>query len=109
MRRRPRPQRASRRGGRAPGHPRRQQPLAGSGGGGGGEPGQWARLDRALELARPSGELSRLAPVASARCEAAWLEGRDADALAETELAWDAARRVADPWLLGDLAQWRRR
>src|SRR4051794_33598631 len=74
-----------------------------------GEPGQWAVLDRALELARPSTELSRLVPVASARSEAAWLEGRDADALAETELAWDAARRVADPWLLGDLAQWRRR
>ena len=50
-------------------------------------PGQWALLDEALALAEPSGELPRLAPVAAARAEAAWLVG-DRDGVASaTEAA----------------------
>ena len=52
---------------------------------------------------------SRLGPVAAARAEAAWIEGRDEAAIEETEVAWDLARQQGDPWLLGELAQWRRR
>jgi len=74
-----------------------------------GDPSQWTLLDRALELAEPSHELVRLAPVAAARCEAAWLEGRDEAAVGETETAWELAEQVGDPWLSGELAQWRRR
>src|SRR4029453_19137748 len=40
-----------------------------------GDPGQWAPLEEAWALAEPTGELPRLAPVAAARAEAAWLEG----------------------------------
>jgi DNA-binding CsgD family transcriptional regulator len=47
--------------------------------------------------------------VAIARCEAAWLEGRDADALAETERAWELALASGDPWLCGEIGDWRRR
>jgi DNA-binding CsgD family transcriptional regulator len=74
-----------------------------------GDPEVWPLLDRALELASGSGELDRMAPAALARCEAAWLEGRDADALAETERAWALAWETGDPWLCGELADWRRR
>ena len=47
-----------------------------------GDPGQWAPLEEAWALAEPTGELPRLAPVAAARAEAAWLEG-DRHAVAE--------------------------
>ena len=74
-----------------------------------GDSGQWEVLDRALELAEGTGELSRLAPVAAARAEAAWLEGRDEAALEATNAAWDVALRHSDTWLTGELAEWRRR
>jgi DNA-binding CsgD family transcriptional regulator len=66
-------------------------------------------LAAAHAAAEPTGELQRLAPVAAARAEAAWLRG-DAAAVAEAtagvaELA--AARR--QPWPLGELAVWRQR
>lgn len=74
-----------------------------------GDPGIWALLDQALELAEPSRELHRLVPVATARCEAAWLEGRDAAALGETEIAWETAQQAAGPWHTGELVEWRQR
>ncbi|MDX6580967.1 MAG: hypothetical protein QOI10_151 [Solirubrobacterales bacterium] len=74
-----------------------------------GDPEVWPPLDRSLELAAPSGDAGRVVPVAIARCEAAWLEGRDGDALGETEQAWALAAATGDPWLCGELADWRRR
>jgi DNA-binding CsgD family transcriptional regulator len=74
-----------------------------------GDPEVWPPLDRALELAAPADEVGRLAPVALARCEAAWLEGRDDVALKETERAWALAKASGDPWLGGELGDWRRR
>jgi DNA-binding CsgD family transcriptional regulator len=74
-----------------------------------GDPESWPILDHGLELATPSDEARRIGPLALARCEAAWLEGRDADALDETERAWALAMETGDPWLRGDLADWRRR
>jgi DNA-binding CsgD family transcriptional regulator len=71
-----------------------------------GDPDVWAPLDEALELALPRGELQWLAAVAIARAEAAWLEGRDDAAIAETECAYDEARRLDASWLAG-LAYWR--
>jgi ATP/maltotriose-dependent transcriptional regulator MalT len=74
-----------------------------------GDPEVWPVLDRALELAAPTRELQRVAPASLARCEAAWLEGRDADALAESEDAWGLALAAADPWFCGEIWDWRRR
>jgi DNA-binding CsgD family transcriptional regulator len=74
-----------------------------------GDPGQWAALDEAWALAEPTGELPRLGPVAAARAEAAWLEG-DRDAVgAATESALRLALERKSPWLIGELAVWRRR
>jgi DNA-binding CsgD family transcriptional regulator len=74
-----------------------------------GDPGQWAPLEEAWALAEPTRELPRLAPVAMARAEAAWLEG-DRHAVAE---ATDGVLPLAleRKWglLAGELAVWRRR
>ena len=68
-----------------------------------------ALLDEALVLAAPTGELQRLAPVAAARAEAAWLRRQpgSVDEATETVAALAAERR--QPWPLGELAVWRRR
>jgi DNA-binding CsgD family transcriptional regulator len=74
-----------------------------------GDPEVWPLLDEAWELAEPTRELPRLAPVAAARAEAAWLEG-NLNAVGE---ATDGALRLAcereAPWFIGDLAAWRPR
>ena len=58
-------------------------------------------------VARANGELQYLAPVAAARAEAAWLEGRP-DAIAkETNDAYALALRYKAPRFLGELACWR--
>jgi len=74
-----------------------------------GDSGQWRVLDRALELANDSRELGRAAPVAIARAEAAWLEGRKEDALAHTDFVWETVLARGDPWITGEIALWRRR
>jgi DNA-binding CsgD family transcriptional regulator len=73
------------------------------------DPEPWAPLDEALTLVQATGELQRIAPVAAARAEALWLEGR-LDAVAEaTEAALDLARRRRAAWEIGELACWRSR
>jgi DNA-binding CsgD family transcriptional regulator len=73
------------------------------------DPAAWPVLDEAWQLADGTDEPERIVPVAVARAEAAWLEGRRSDALAATtealELAFD--RRV--PRFVGELLAWRRR
>ena len=71
--------------------------------------GAWPPLDEALELAQPSHELQRIAPVAAARGEALWLERRDNEVAAATQDAYDLARRRQAAWEIGELAVWRRR
>ena len=56
-----------------------------------------------------SGELPRLGPVAIARAEAAWLEGRHDDVAGFTDEAFALARRLRTTWFVGELAVWRRR
>ena len=46
-------------------------------------------------------ELDRLGPVAAARAETAWLEGRDREAVQETEEVWHLARQQGEPWFTG--------
>jgi DNA-binding CsgD family transcriptional regulator len=71
-----------------------------------GDPDPWTPLDEALKLAEPRRELQWIAPVAIARAEAAWLEGRNNDALAATEETFEFSRRMHASWTTG-LAYWR--
>ena len=72
-----------------------------------GDPDPWAPLDEALELARGTGEVQRLAPVAAARAEARWLAGESEAIAAETDavLALEQFHR----WAGGELYLWRGR
>jgi DNA-binding CsgD family transcriptional regulator/tetratricopeptide (TPR) repeat protein len=71
-----------------------------------GDPDAWGPLDEAVTLAEPRRELQWIAPVAIARAEAAWLEGRSDTAITETELAYNDARRLDTSYLAG-LSYWR--
>jgi DNA-binding CsgD family transcriptional regulator len=72
-----------------------------------GDPDVWPLLDEALALAEPTGELERIGWVATARAEAAWLEGAH-DAVAEaSEAALELALRRRASWVVGELACWR--
>jgi DNA-binding CsgD family transcriptional regulator/tetratricopeptide (TPR) repeat protein len=72
-----------------------------------GDPDVWSLLDEAKALAEPTGELQRIAPMATARAEANWLEGRTGVIARETEGALELALRVRAPWAIGELAYWR--
>jgi DNA-binding CsgD family transcriptional regulator/tetratricopeptide (TPR) repeat protein len=74
-----------------------------------GDPQAWPPLDEALALVRPSGELQRLAPVAAARAEVLWLQGRREAVAEATQAAFDLALRHRAAWEAGELACWRRR
>ena len=74
-----------------------------------GDPQPWGPLDEALELARRTEELQRLAPVAAARAEACWLAGDLTAVGRETEHALALALQVEDDWAIGELCAWRRR
>jgi DNA-binding CsgD family transcriptional regulator len=71
-----------------------------------GQPGGWRLLDEAAELVSRLGYAHLLAPAASARAEAAWLEGRHAAVLEEAELA-DPTAPGLDPFAIHDLSYWR--
>ena len=73
-----------------------------------GDPGVRELLDEALSLSSPS-ELQSHGPVAAARAEVAWLKGRMGGVAGETEEALELAVRRRSPWLIGELACWRRR
>jgi class 3 adenylate cyclase/DNA-binding CsgD family transcriptional regulator/tetratricopeptide (TPR) repeat protein len=74
-----------------------------------GDPGVRELLDEAWTLAEPTGELPRIAPVAVARAEAAWLEGRHGDVAGVTDPALELALRRRSRWRIGELVSWRRR
>jgi DNA-binding CsgD family transcriptional regulator len=70
-----------------------------------GDPDVWGPLDEALRLAEPREELQWIAPVAIARAEAAWLEGRLDDAIAETRFAGPDPEGT---WYEAGVNYWRR-
>ena len=74
-----------------------------------GDPDVWPMLDEALSLSEPTGELLRIAPVAAARAEFAWLTGRHDAVAKETEAAFELAVARRAPWAIGELAtvRWR--
>jgi len=74
-----------------------------------GDPEVGPLLDEAWMLAEPTRELPRLGPVAAARAEAAWLEGDRDAVVAATEAVLPLALERKAGWLIGELAEWRRR
>ena len=74
-----------------------------------GDPEVWPLLDEARAMAERDGELGYAIPVAIARAEAAWLEGRPEDVGPETDAAFGRAVQRGLWWSLGDLTCWRRR
>jgi hypothetical protein len=64
-------------------------------------------LDEALELAQPSGEVMRIAPVALAQAEMAWLAGDRDGIMAATDRVFGDALEQGGPWPLPELAFWR--
>jgi len=74
-----------------------------------GDPGAWPALDEGRALVESSEELQRIGPVAAARAEAAWLEGRTAAVVEETRAAFELASMRESTWVVAELALWRRR
>jgi DNA-binding CsgD family transcriptional regulator len=73
-----------------------------------GDPEQWPPLDEALALLAGQQELQYRAPVAAARAEAAWLNGRASAVDGITRDVLDAAVDRHASWVVGELA-WLRR
>jgi DNA-binding CsgD family transcriptional regulator len=65
-----------------------------------------ATLDEASRRAVGMGEVQRLAPVASARAEHAWLTGESERAAEEARPGFEAAVETRHPWFAGELAWW---
>ena len=74
-----------------------------------GDPEYWPPLDEAAALAEPMVELQRREPVAMARAEALWLEGRDAEIGGATSPTLEIALRRHARWVIGEMACWRGR
>jgi ATP/maltotriose-dependent transcriptional regulator MalT len=74
-----------------------------------GDPGHAPLLEEAWKLAAPTGELVRIAPVAAARAEAAWLDGRHSEVDEITRPALDLAIDRQVRGVIAELASWRRR
>jgi DNA-binding CsgD family transcriptional regulator len=74
-----------------------------------GDPEVWPLLAEALDLARESDDLRLVAPVAAARAEVAWLEGRADDAVEEMREAFERALAEGEAFFVAELAGWRRR
>src|SRR5262249_3023101 len=72
-----------------------------------GEPEADPLLDEALELAQPSEEVMRIAPVALAQAEVAWLAGDRERIVAATDRVVGDALELDCPWPLTELAFWR--
>ena len=72
-----------------------------------GQPGAREHLDEAWELARATGELQRLRPIACARAEAAWLQEDAAAVDAATRDTLALALDVGHAWDVGELVLWR--
>lgn len=71
-----------------------------------GDPGAWEALDEAKELAGNTGTLQRVALMQAARAEAAWFEGRTADAAYEASLGLELVLRKRHPWFTAELLFW---
>lgn len=71
-----------------------------------GDPAAAPLLDEAYALALGTEEPQRVAPVASARAEAAWLAGDVEGVKREARLVFAMANRHNDPWIRGEFSFW---
>jgi DNA-binding CsgD family transcriptional regulator/tetratricopeptide (TPR) repeat protein len=71
-----------------------------------GDPSARALLDEAHDLAERTGEMQRIAPVALARAEAAWLRGDSPSAVEELHRALALADRIGETAERHDLQLW---
>ena len=71
-----------------------------------GDPDADALLAEAHELAMQTQELQRIAPVASALAESAWLKGDLEQLLDQARFVLKLAKGVNFPWLHGEFALW---
>jgi len=71
-----------------------------------GDPDAARLLAEARELAMQTKELQRIAPVASARAEIAWLKGDFEQMRDEASFVLNMAKGHDDPWLQGEFAFW---
>lgn len=71
-----------------------------------GDPGVWDALDEAKELVGNTEVLQRVALIQAARAEAAWFEGRTADAAKEANVGLELALRKRHPWFAAELLFW---
>lgn len=69
-----------------------------------GDPAARESLDAAHILVQSTGGLERLAAVAAARAEAAWLDGDKVAVAAESDAALQLAVKLRTPWIAGELA-----
>ena len=74
-----------------------------------GDPEVGRLLDEAASMASRESGLQWIVPVAVARAEVAWLEGRNDAIRAETEAAFVKATQMDAWWRLGELSCWRSR
>jgi DNA-binding CsgD family transcriptional regulator len=66
-------------------------------------------IDEALAIALPTGEVQRIAPLACAKAEAAWLRGDAAACAAALEPLVRQAGAGVNAWEAGEVAVWRQR
>ncbi|HEY7985183.1 MAG TPA: AAA family ATPase [Ktedonobacterales bacterium] len=71
-----------------------------------GDPDSARLLDEARDLALATREPQRIAPMAAARAEVAWLAGDLAQCQQEERVGYDLARAHHNPWATGELAYW---
>ena len=74
-----------------------------------GDPDVWPPLDEARAIVAGKRDLQHLAPVALAHAEAAALTNRADEVRPATDEALALARERGAPWIVGELAFWRRR
>ena len=71
-----------------------------------GDPDASRALTEAHELATQTKEIQRLAPIASARIEMAWLAGESEKMVTELRSILELTRGYDDPWQHGEFAFW---
>jgi DNA-binding CsgD family transcriptional regulator len=71
-----------------------------------GDPDSSRLLDEVRDLALATGEPQQIAPMASARAEAAWLRGDLAQCARAAREGYEVARAHRNPWETGQLVYW---
>jgi DNA-binding CsgD family transcriptional regulator len=73
-----------------------------------GDPDPWAPLAQAREIAERTGQLWWTWQATAAEAEALWLAGRPDEIADATDDTFELAVRLGSPWVVAELAWWRR-